>query len=252
MYLFRRLILFCICIAIMSTNAYASETSVQQTVLPGTLEISSVPSATMTAVQPGGIATSDDITTTVTDARGTAAGWTATAALGNFVHLGEVVQLGGHGVAPALSGTYERNVSGSYTIVIDQGGPVGTATYHTENVGDAQPTTPTSSAAPLALNGLYLHFQGSYSPGDKWNIKADVIPAGNAKIIPFSAAIGQYENISQMEESFFSGQWSQAPLAVAATGYGRGRYRFMPRLILNVPFEAATGDYTTTLIETVS
>lgn len=251
-----RILVALACIMLPSASM-AATTTVTTTVNPGTLSLTNPAAAALssTTITATGVQSSVGSlgTLKVTDSRGTGAGWILTASISNFTKAAVSRVTGTVGNITA-SGTYTGATSGKYTVTIQTGGPVGTATYTVSGL-ETQTATVSGASAPLGTKGLTLAFDAaSYASGDQWTVDVSSIPASNFMITPGNvvAFSGSTSGVTAGPIKAFADSNDIATVMTASAGSGLGEYGNTPNLSLTIPASARSGSYTATLVETLN
>lgn len=239
-------------------NAATATTNVTQDVNAGVLSISNGGDQTMSAasVSLNSQNTSGSLgTITVSDARGTGVGWSATATSTHFIKYNSPVTVSGanNTLTVANNATYNNATGGTYTVTIDTGGSAGVATFDVTGLETANDVT-TGTGVSVGTRGLVLNFAAAtYVTGDSWTIRVDVIPVTGFQITPGSLTTisGLSTNVTAGSAHTFSGTNDATALITASTGYGLGSYSVTPSLQLTVPANSYANSYVATVVETV-
>ncbi|MGI8419074.1 MAG: WxL domain-containing protein [Candidatus Levyibacteriota bacterium] len=237
--------------------ANAASTVLTQNVNGGTLTISNNGNQALSAAT---VSTSNQNTTgslgtiTVTDNRGTGAGWNATATSTHFLKFNAATKITGANSTVSTntgSSTWSGVTGGTYTITIATGGSVGTATFNVTGLESAS-NVPTGSGTGIAIGikGLLADFNtATYVTGDSWTIRVDVIPVTGLQITP--GAVSPSTGITGGSVHTFTTTTDPASLMSATAGNGLGSYTQTPSLQLTVPANSYANSYTATVTETV-
>ena len=242
----------------LKVEAASGSTAVTQQITAGTLNIASSASISLTSVavnvSAAQNATGNLGTVTVTDSRGTGLGWSTTATSTNFVQINTPVKTSGINNTVTSSGTYNNTVGGTYTVTISTGGAVGTAQYTVSGL-ESQTATVTGASAVIGTRGVIAAFgAATYSIGDSWTIRVDVLPVTGFSLTPgvVTTISGSGTNVTAGSAHTFISTADATSIIVASSGYGMGSYSNNPALQLVVPAAAYAGTYTATITETVS
>lgn len=204
-------------------------------------------------------------TITVTDSRGTAAGWTAYATSSNFYAYNEPVN------GATTSGTwvnlgestvpFATSSAGTYTITIEQGGAVGAATFNvTSTVANETNqygvSTGSGNDVPIGSYNLTLDFTPhNYVSGESWTVRVDTIPVERFRITPGAVtpvAPAVTTGLTPGALNFFDSPTENVNLIVADLDYGMGQFTQSPDLDLGIPSNSYINDYTARIILTVN
>lgn len=241
---------------IQSTNA--ASTTITQAVTAGSVALVSQTSASMSAVginaTTAQISTGNLGTTTVTDNRGSGAGWSVTATATSFYVINGAVKTSGSNNSVASGGIYSGITGGTYTVTIATGGAAGVATYTVGGV-EAQAATTTGNAVVIGTKGVTATFAAAtYITGDSWTIRVDTIPVTSLTLTPpvLTTVAGSSSGVTVGGAHTYTGVSDPATLMTATSGNGMGSYSTNPTLVLSVPAATYANNYTATIIETAS
>ncbi|MBU2109457.1 hypothetical protein KKB71_00665 [Patescibacteria group bacterium] len=200
----------------------------------------------------------------VTDARGSGAGWSATMTSTHFTSTSTVKDLAGSNSTVDFTGTYDGldgvlDPNGTFEVeIVETGGAVGTAVYQfTDPAGNVNATSTTASSVTLS-NGISATFAAAtYVIGDKWSAGVDVFPYTGLEVVPgtITAASGSLTGVTagSTENLAGSGSTSNAKtLMTAATNKGFGDYDQAPALTLTIHANSLAGSFTATATVTVA
>ncbi len=196
----KELIVFSVIVSVLFIgviSAYqvqAATTNVDVVMTAGALTLTS--SATITL---GGLTVSTSAATStgtltnvsVTDIRGSGAGWSAVMTSKHFTSTSTVKDLSGSNSTVDFTGTYDGldgvlDPNGTFIVeIVETGGAVATAVYQfTDPAGNVSATTTTSSTETLT-NGISATFAAAtYVVGDKWSAGVDVFPYTGFRVTP--------------------------------------------------------------------
>ncbi len=232
-------------------------TVVTQVITGGSLQITSLPNATLTplSVNAASAQTSTGSlgTLTVTDSRGTGAGWSTTVTATNFTGVSPVTRISGSNSTVTSSGTFTGSSGGIYTMTIVNGGSAGVATFSVSGL-ESQTTTLTGSNVSVGTKGVKLTFGAAgYISGDSWTVRGDVIPVTGLTITPktITTISGSSTGVTAGPAHLFSGESDPSTIFVASSGNGMGSYSQNPDLSLLVPVNTMANVYTSTITETI-
>lgn len=240
--------------------ANAAQTHVRQDVTGGNLTISQTGDeymATVSASVNHQDTTGDLGTVTVTDNRGSGAGWSATAQSTNFYKYNNpTTTSGAKSLTLGNSTPYSTSSAGIYTITIDTGGNPGTATFDVtgaETVNDAATTGGTDIA--VGTRGLRVNFPDTgYATGNQWTIRVDTIDVTRFSVTPGSVTTisGASTNVSGGSLNFFDSTIENVTLITAPANYGMGSYSVAPALGLGIPGNSYASEYVARITLTAS
>ncbi len=244
---------------ITKANATA-QTHVRQDITGGALTIAQTGDEYMSTVSASinhQDSTGDLGTVTVTDARGTGVGWSATAQSTNFYKYNNpTTTSGAKSLTLGNSTPYSTSSAGIYTITIDTGGDPGTATFDVtglETVNDVATTGGTDIA--VGTRGLKVNFPDTgYATGNQWTIRVDTIDVTRFSLTPGSLTTisGINTNVTPGSLNFFDSTSENVNLITATAGYGLGSYSVPPTLGLGIPANSYTNTYTARVTLTAS
>lgn len=247
-----------IILLIAPASAAGGTTTVSQNLGAGLLALTVLPTATMSAATLSGNGSQTSTGSlglmTITDARGSNAGWSLTATSTGFAKVNNPVQIVGTIGAIVTLGSYTSNTAGTYTVTIGTGGVLGTATYSVSGL-ETQTSTATGVAVPLGTRGLTMTFAGAtYVAGEQWTISVDTIPASNLTLTPSAATVvaGSSSGVTAGSAYTYSTGSDPASIMTAASGSGAGIYTNTPGLSLQIPAGAKAGSYAATITETLN
>lgn len=199
---------------------------------------------------------------TISDDRGGSPGWTLTAAASHMTTIRPAMRIVGSTGGVTSVGAYDgmlgvQTPNATYTIIINQAGSVGTATF---NVSGAETMNDvvTGSFVAIGTKGVRVDFDvGNYAVGDKWLVIVDTFPYTDMTITPGSVTVnsGSGTGVSAGSTGNFSGTGSQSnnkTILQATSGNGTGSYSITPDLSVNVHAGPMAGTYTGDILFTVS
>ena len=244
----------------VGSSAFAASTNVNQTINPGQLTLAAPASASLSPVtvnisQPQTSSGSLG-TVSVTDGRGTGAGWAVTATASSFARIGSAVRTSGSSGGGNFSsgGTYSGSTGGTYTVTITAGGPMGFAKFAVTGLESQTDTTATASAS-IGTRGVTGNFtSGMFSVGDQWTVTIDTLPVTGLTIAPSVVAIvaGAAAGVSSGQSRAFASDTDPMTLMSASSGSGMGQYSVTPTLSLTIPAGSKSGSYTATITQTLN
>ncbi|MCP6718942.1 MAG: WxL domain-containing protein [Patescibacteria group bacterium] len=200
----------------------------------------------------------------VTDTRGSGAGWSVVMTSQHFTATGTTKTLAGSnsttvdftGKYDGLDGVLDPN--GTFLVEITTGGSVGTAIFKWTDPAGNLTSNVTTSASVVLSNGISVTFGvATYVIGDKWSAGVDVFPYTGFTITPGSvtAASGSLTGVTAgiAEALAGSGVTSDAKtLITAAVNNGFGDYDQAPSLSLTIHANSLAGSFTADATITVS
>ena len=241
--------------------AGAATTTLTQEITQGTLTMDTSASQAMSSAsvsQSSQASTGSLGTITVTDNRGTGAGWGVTATSTHFVKINNPVMTGGSNNTLTLNSgaAYSDSTQGTYTITIATGGEVGVATFDVTGLETASGvSTGTGTGVAVGSRGVLVDFAAAtYVNNDSWTIRVDVIPVTGFKVTPGSVTTitGSSTNVTGGSEHTFTTTSDATSIITASSGYGLGSYSVAPALELTIPANSFANNYTATVTETVN
>lgn len=199
---------------------------------------------------------------TVSDDRAGSPGWTLVGAANHMTTIRPSMRLTGSAGGVTSVGVYDgmlgvQNPAATYTITINLGGSVGTATFNVSGA-ETMSNVVTGSFVAIGTKGVRADFDvGNYSVGDQWMIIVDNLPYTDMTITPGSITVnsGSSTGVSTGSSGAFSGTGSLSnnkTLLQATGGNGTGSYSITPSLSVNVHDGPMAGTYTGDIIFTVS
>lgn len=199
---------------------------------------------------------------TVSDDRAGSPGWSLVAAASHMTTIRPALRIVGTAGGVTSVGVYDGMLGVSappatYDIVIDQAGPVGTATFDVSGA-ESMNDVVTGSFVAIGTKGVRVDFDvGNYSVGDRWKVIVDEFPYTDITITPGSVTVnsGSGTGVSAGSSGLFSGTGSQSNnkvLMSATSGNGTGSYSITPDLSVSVHTGPMAGTYSGDIIFTVS
>ncbi len=239
--------------------ANAAQTHVRQDVTGGNLTISQTGDEYMATVSASvnHQDTAGDLgTVTVTDNRGSGAGWSATAQSTNFYKYNNPTTTSGSNTILLGSSTpYATSSGGIYTITIgDTGGTSGVATFDVSGLESANEVL-TGSNVAIGTRGLYVNFNDTdYATGDQWTVRVDTIDVTRFSVTPGSVTTisGSSTNVTGGSLNFFDSTVENVALITAPANYGMGSYSVAPALGLGIPGNSYASEYVARITLTAS
>lgn len=238
-------------------SAATGSTVVTQSLLPGVIVLAVQPTALMGAVTLNGGSQSSSGSlglSTLTDARGTGAGWSLTATTTPFSNVATPVQTVGSIGSIVTGGSYTGTSAGTYTVTIATGGVLGVATYTVSGL-ETQAATATGVATALGTRGVTTTFAAAtYVSGEQWTIAVNIIPASNISVTPsaVTAVSGSTTGVTAGSPYSFTTGSDPATIMSSTVGNGLGVYTNTPTLNLAIPAGTKAGSYVATVTETAS
>jgi len=239
-------------------DAAGGTTQVTQTVNAGTLNLSTSPYATLSAITVNATASQNSTgnlgTLTVTDNRGSGVGWSSTATCSDFTYRNQAVRVAGSNNTVTSGGTYNHSTGGTYTVTITTGGASGVAIFSVSGLESASNQT-TGSAVAVGTRGITATFAAAtYVIGDSWTIRVDTIPITNLTLTPnsFTTIAGSSTGVTNGSAHVFLSTADATTILTATSGNGMGSYSDNPALQLAVPAATFANSYTATVTLTVN
>ncbi len=244
----------------------AATTSMDLTVSAGSLGLTSSASATLTGVSvsfSAATTTGSVANVSVTDERGTGAGWSAVMTSEHFTATGTTRTLAGSNNTVSFTGDYDgldgiMDPNGNFNVKITGGGAVGVAIFQwTDPAGNTETGSTTASSVSLS-NGISVQFDtATYAVDDEWSANVDVFPYTGLLVTPGSitAASGSTTQVTAGSAEYLSGSGSTSnskTLMTAAVNYGFGDYDQAESLSLQVHANSLSGSFTSDATITVS
>lgn len=238
-------------------HAATATQNVTQSVTGGSLTITNAGNQSMSGatVQTNAQTTTGSLgTITVTDNRGTGAGWSTTATSTHFIKFNSPVTTGGanNTVSVNSGSTFSSGTGGTYTITITTGGAAGVAVFSVSGLESASNQT-TGTNVAVGTFGLHVDFAAAtYTTSDSWTIRVDVIPVTEFTLTPGSVySTNSLTGVSGGSLHTFSSTSDPATIMTATAGDGMGQYLATPSASLVVPGNSFANTYTATVTETV-
>jgi len=248
-------------------QALAATTNVDVTLSAGSLTLTSSGTATLsglTVSTSAATSTGSIANVSVTDERGSGAGWSAVMTSQHFTATSSVTLLSGSNSTVTFTGRYDGldgvlDPNGTFIVeIVETGGAVGTAVFQfTDPAGNVGATSTTASSIALS-NGITARFAtATYSVGDKWSIGVDVFPYTGFQVTPGSitAASGSTTGVTAGSAEFFAGSSATSDaktLMTATVNNGMGDYDQAPSLSLGVHENSLIGTFKADAVITVS
>jgi len=245
----------------------AVDTTLDITMTAGTLSVDSSASASLTG-KTVSISAQDSTGTianvSVTDPRGSGAGWSAVMTCTHFTTRATQKTLAGSNNTVTFSGTYDGldgvlDPNGTFKVTIVAGGIVGTATFDWwDPVGNQVGTAVTTASTVALSNGISVNFAAAtYVTADSWSAGVDVFPYTGLTVTPgtITAASGSLTGVTAGSAGALSGTGATSDsktLMTAAVNAGFGDYDQAPSLSLTVHANSLSGSYSATATITVS
>ena len=247
-------------------QALAATTNVDLTMSAGTLGLTSSGTATL-----GGLTVSTSAATStgsianvsVTDTRGSGAGWSAVMTSQHFTSTSTVKNLSGSNSTVDFTGRYDGldgvlDPNGTFIVEITATGTVGTAIFKwTDHTGIVSTGSTTASTVVLS-NGMSVTFAAaSYELGDEWSAGVDVFPYTGFRVAPgtITAASGSLTGVTAGSTEYLAGSSATSnskTLMTAAVNSGFGDYDQAPSLDLQVHANSLSGTFKADATITVS
>ncbi len=246
--------------------ALAATTNMDVVMTAGSLSITASSTATLagkTVSASAQTSTGSIANVSVTDLRGTGAGWSAVMTSQNFTTRDTVKLLAGSNSTVDFTGTYDGldgvlDPVGTFKVKITTGGAVGTAVFQwTDPAGNVTSTVTTASSVTLS-NGISATFAtATYVVDDEWSALVDTFPYTGLTVTPgtITAASGSLTGVTagSAEALAGSGVASDAKtLKTAAVNSGFGDYDQAPSLSLSVHANSLDGTFVADATITVS
>jgi len=225
----------------------------------GSASLSGLTVSTSAATSTGSIAN-----VSVTDARGSGAGWSVTMTSQHFTSSSTVKDLAGSNSTVDFIGTYDgldlvRNPNGTFIVeIVETGGAVGTAVFQFTDPASNVSATSTTASTSVLSNGISATFaSATYVVGDKWSAAVDVFPYGEVRITPGSVTVasGSSTGITAGSAEFLAGTGVASDaktLITAAVNTGFGDYDQAPTVDVGVHANSLSGTFIADATITVS
>lgn len=251
---------------VITYQASAATTSVDLAISAGTLSLASSATVTLsglTVSTSAATSTGSIANVSVTDTRGSGAGWSAVITSEHFTSTSTVKLLSGGNSTVDFTGTYDGldgilDPNGTFIVEITTGGAVGTAVFKwTDPAGNETITVTTASTVALS-NGITAEFStATYVVGDKWSVGVDVFLYTGFRIAPGSvtASSGSLTGVTAGSTEYLSGSSATSDaktLVTAAVNSGFGDYDQAPTLDLQVHANSLSGTFKADATITVS
>lgn len=199
---------------------------------------------------------------TVSDDRAGSPGWSLVGTASHMTTIRPSIRIAGSVGGVTSVGAYDGMLGvtaplSRYTIVINQAGAVGVATFDVSGA-ESMSSVVTGSFVAIGTKGVRVDFDvGNYSVGDQWMIIVDTLPYTDMTITPGAVTVnsGSGTGVSAGSSGLFSGTGSQSNnkvLMSATNGNGTGSYSITPDLSVSVHVGPAAGTYSGDIIFTVS
>lgn len=199
---------------------------------------------------------------TVSDDRAGSPGWSLVGTASHMTMIRPAMRIAGSAGDVTSGGVYDGMFgvtlpTSFYTIIINQAGAVGTATFNVSGV-ESMSNVVTGTFVAIGTKGVRVTFDiGNYSAGDEWMVLVDTLPYTDMTIAPGSATInsGSGIGVSAGSSGAFSGTGVRSDnkvLMQATAGNGTGSYSITPDLSMHVHAVPMAGTYTGELLFTVS
>ncbi len=245
----------------------AAVTSVDVVMTGGSLSLTSSSSASL-----GGLTVSTSVATStgsianvsVTDIRGSGAGWSAVMTSKHFTSTSTVKTLSGSnntvdftGIYDGLDGVLDPN--GTFLVEIEAtAGAVGTALFKWTDPAGNQTTGVTTASSVTLSNGISVTFAtATYVTGDKWSVGVDLFPYTGLYLTPgtITAASGDLSGVTVGSTLYFTGSTvtsDSKTLMTAAVNSGFGDYDQAPALDISVHANSLVGTFSADATITIS
>jgi len=202
----------------------------------------------------------------VTDERGTGAGWSATMTSTHFTTRAThktITDTDSDGI-DGFTGTYDGldgvlDPNGTFIVEITTGGAVGTAVFKWTNPVGSETANVTTASTNTLSNGITVDWTDAaiYDVGDKFSCGVDVFPYTDLEVVPgtITAASGNLSGVTagSTENLAGTGATSDAKtLMTAAVDKGFGDYDQASALTLTIHANSLAGSFTATATITVS
>jgi len=247
-------------------QALAATTNVDVTMSAGSLSLASSGTATLsglTVSSSAATSTGSIANVSVTDERGSGAGWSAVMTSQHFTATSSVKLLSGSNSTVTFTGRYDGldgvlDPNGTFIVEITTGGAVGTAVFKWTDPAGNETTSVTTAVDVTLSNGITAQFAtATYVTGDKWSVGVDAFPYTGFQVTPGSitAASGSTTGVTAGSAEFLAGSSATSnskTLMTAAANNGMGDYDQAPSLSLGVHENSLSGTFKADAVITVS
>ena len=235
----------------------AATTSMDLTVSAGSLGLTSSASATLTGVSvsfSAATTTGSVANVSVTDERGTGAGWSAVMTSEHFTATGTTRTLAGSNNTVSFTGDYDgldgiMDPNGNFNVKITGGGAVGVAIFQwTDPAGNTETGSTTASSVSLS-NGISVNFGATtYVVDDEWSANVDVFPYTGLTVTPSSITevSGDGGGVSAGAEEILTGSGTisdSKTLMTGAANNSTGTYQQDEAMELNIHPNSLEGNF---------
>lgn len=249
--------------------ALAATTNMDLTMSAGTLSITSSGAATLagrTVSASAQTSTGSIASVSVTDERGSGAGWSAVITSQHFTTRAThkiVVDTDSDGIT-GFTGTYDGldgvlSPNGTFLVEITTGGAVGTAVFKWTDLAGNVTTNATTSSTNLLSNGITIDWDDTktYDVGDKFSAGVDIFPYTGLTITPgtVTAVSGSLTGVTAGSAEALAGSSATSnakTLITAAMNSGFGNYTQAPALSLSIHANSLAGSFIADATITVS
>jgi hypothetical protein len=250
-------------------KASAATTNMDLTISAGALSITSSGAATLTGKTVSASAqtsTGSIANVSVTDERGSGAGWSVVMNSQHFTTRAAhktIVDTDSDGIT-GFTGTYDGldgvlNPNGTFIVEITTGGAVGTAVFKWIDPAGNETTGVTTASTNLLSNGITVDWNdaATYDVGDKFSAAVDVFPYTGLTVTPGSAIAnsGSLTGVTAGSAGALTGSSATSDsktLMTAAINTGFGDYDQAPSLSLSVHANSLSGSFVADATITVS
>lgn len=254
---------------LIAYQALAATTNMNVTMSAGTLSLTSSGTATLagkTVSASSQTSTGSIANVSVTDERGSGAGWSAVVASQHFTTRAThktIVDADSDGIT-GFTGTYDGldgvlDPNGTFIVEITTGGTVGTAVFKWTDPAGNVTTNATTSATNLLSNGITADWDDAktYDAGDKFSAAVDVFPYTGLTVTPgtITAVSGSLTGVTAGSAEALTGTGATSnskTLMTAAVNAGFGDYDQAPSLSLNIHANSLSGSFIADATITVS
>lgn len=199
---------------------------------------------------------------TVSDDRAGSPGWSLVGTASHMTTIRPAMRITGSAGGVTSGGVYDGMLgvtipTSFYTITINQGGAVGTATFNVSGA-ELMSNVVTGTFVAIGTKGVRVTFDvGNYSVGDEWMVGVDELPYTDMTIAPGNVTVnsGSGTGVSGGSSGVLSGTGVRSDnkiLMQAMVGNGTGSYSITPDLSVHVHAAPMAGIYTGELLFTVS